>query len=157
MIQVVILLSFNQKFGICGPHACISSTPQVQMTIALLFSTEIENDRGTFASRRCVGRAAAGRGKLVFSLALFQRWRRLRLLIFGFYQTNGLPVNLPVKKFLPEQYGKKIVCLKQSFGHSGGSNYTSSYTDITRGKILRRPISPEQAYLTKIIQAICLI
>ena len=43
--------------------------------------------------------------------------RRLRLLIFGIYRTNGLPVNLPVNIFLPEQTGKKDLVSKESLGY----------------------------------------
>ena len=32
----------------------------------------------------------------------------------GFYRTDGLPVNLPVNNFLPEQHGKKDLVSKQS-------------------------------------------
>ena len=41
----------------------------------------------------------------------------LRLLIFGVYRTNGLPVNLPVNIFLPEQTGKKDLVSKESLGY----------------------------------------
>ena len=34
---------------------------------------------------------------------------KLRLCILRFYRTNGLPVNLPVKKFLLEQFGKNVL------------------------------------------------
>ena len=57
-----------------GPYFIAVAGPNGRRRVALPFSTEIENDRGTFASRRCDGRGR--RGKLVFSLALFQRWRR---------------------------------------------------------------------------------
>ena len=38
----------------------------------------------------------------------------LRLPIFGIYRTDGLPVNLPVNIFLPEQTSKKDLVSKQS-------------------------------------------
>ena len=56
--------------------------------------------------------------QMVFHLyvGVLLRWE-IRLLIFGVYRTNGLPVNLPVNIFLPEQTGKKDLESKESLGY----------------------------------------